>query len=75
MITALIAVCSIFYLAVVLWVIFVGLVAGGIPFIGIEIKNTSKLIALVLLLGMLWPALLFIPVVNFILNLFKNLFK
>ena len=70
--TALIILGILVYLSVSLWVTFNGLVGGGIPIVGLEIKNSTTLIIVSIVTGLLWPILLFVPVVDWVTRFLRS---
>lgn len=70
----LIIILTLVYLAIALWVAFVGLVAGGIPVLGVEVKNTTILLIVVFLSSLFWPLLLLTPIATSVFKFFKSYF-
>lgn len=72
MLTALIVIGIVLYIVIALWVIFVGLVGLGIPIANIVIKNPTTLIIVVIIVGLFWPMLLFVPIVDTLMSFFRS---
>lgn len=72
MLTALIVLGIVFYVIIALWVIFVGLVGQGIPIVNIVIENPTTLIIIVIAVGLFWPILLFVPIVETLMSFFRS---
>ena len=72
MLTVLIVLGIVFYIIIALWVIFVGLVGQGIPIANIVIDNPTTLIIVVITVGLFWPILLFVPIVETLMSFFSS---
>jgi hypothetical protein len=72
MLTVLIVLGIVFYIIIALWVIFVGLVGQGIPIANIVIDNPTTLIIVVITVGLFWPILLFVPIVETLMSFFRS---
>ena len=72
MITSLIILGIVLYLSISLWVTFNGLVGGGIPIVGLGIENTTTLIIVSIVTGLLWPILLFVPIVDWVTRFLRS---